>query len=61
MKIRCKKRHEPILTALKEAGFKVDTVEQEEKKTVITVTPAEQNTESSKSHVTGNSEKKNKQ
>ena len=33
-------RHKPILTALKEAGFQVDEVVEQEKKTVITISPA---------------------
>ncbi|MCL1813499.1 MAG: hypothetical protein FWG29_08270 [Treponema sp.] len=33
-------RHKPILTALKEAGFQVDGVVEQEKKTVITISPS---------------------
>ena len=33
-------RHKSILTALKEAGFQVDEVVEQEKKTVITISPA---------------------
>ena len=36
-------RHKPILTALKEAGFQVDEVVEQEKKTVITISPAAEN------------------
>jgi hypothetical protein len=36
-------RHKPILTALKEAGFQVDEVVEPEKKTVITISPAAEN------------------
>jgi hypothetical protein len=32
-----------MLTALKKAGFKVENLEQQDKKTVITVTPVVQN------------------
>ena len=35
-------RHKPLLTALKRAGFKVDNAVEQNKKTVITVTPAKQ-------------------
>ena len=37
MKIGCLDRYKPILTALKKAGFKVDEVVEQDKKTVITV------------------------
>ena len=33
-------RHKPIIAALKKAGFKVENLEQQGKKTVITVSPA---------------------
>jgi hypothetical protein len=36
-------RHKPLLSALKKAGFKVENLEQQGKKTVITVTPVIQN------------------
>ena len=36
-------RHKSILTALKEAGFQVDKVVEQEKKTVITISPAAEN------------------
>ena len=32
-------RHKPIVTALKEAGYQVDEVVEQEKKTVITISP----------------------
>ena len=40
MKIGGEKRHKPIITALKEAGYTVETLEQQGKKIVITVSQA---------------------
>ena len=37
-------RHKPILKALKKAGFNVDEVVEQDKKTVITISSAGQNT-----------------
>jgi hypothetical protein len=38
MKSDFRNRHKPLVTALKRAGYKVDDVAQQEKRTVITVT-----------------------
>ena len=43
MKNGFRRRHKPMLKALKMAGLKVDDVETQDNKTVITVTPNEQN------------------
>ena len=45
MKSGARDHHNPLVTALKEAGFTVDGVVKQDKKTIITVSPAEQSAE----------------
>jgi predicted RNA-binding protein len=42
MKIEINDRHKPVVTALKKAGYQVDEITEQEKKTIITISPAKQ-------------------